>query len=103
MIGLREPDNSRGDQCHGGVAEMTQQSLQPAAARHDIGVHEGDEAGVARGQAGITGCGGTSALRVPHDLDVAMRTCEVFLLDRRRRAVVHHDDPQTTQRENQTS
>ena len=72
MVGLRQSDDSRGNQRHGRVAEVTEQSFQPAAARNDIGVQEGDETRLARGQAGVTGRGRTSALRMPQHLDVRM-------------------------------
>ncbi len=54
VVGLRQADDSRGNQCHGGVAEVTQQRFQPTAARHDVGVQEGDEVRLTRGQAAIT-------------------------------------------------
>jgi len=72
VVGLRQADDSRGNQCHGGVAEVTQQRFQPTAARHDVGVQEGDEARLTPGQTAVTRRGRTSALRVPKHLDVRM-------------------------------
>ena len=82
MVGLGQTDDSRSDQCHGGVTEMTEQSLQPAAARHDVGVQEGDEVRLAGGQTGIACCRRPSALRMPQHLDVAVLPRKVVLLDR---------------------
>ena len=83
MIGLREPDDPRGDQCHGRVAEVTEQRLQPATARDHVGVQERDIAGLAGGEAGIAGRGRTLALRVPQNLDVGVHPGEIFAPDRR--------------------
>ena len=65
MIGLAQTDDSGGDQRHGGVTEMTEQHLQPSAARNDVGVQEGDEARFAGGKTGIAGCRGPFALPMP--------------------------------------
>ena len=81
MVGLRQPDDSWSNQCHGGVAEMTEQSLEPAAARNDVGVQEGDEARLARGKTGITRRCRTLALRMTQNLDAGVRPREVVVLE----------------------
>src|ERR1700737_216158 len=101
MVGLGQTNDSRSDQCHGGVTEMTEQSLQPAASRNDVGVQKGGEARLAGGQTGIARCRRPSALCMPQHLDVGVLPRKVVWPNRGRGAVVDNDDAKAAQRGDQ--
>ena len=86
---MTEADDSGGGQCHGGVTEVTKESLQPAPSRNDIGVQEGDEVRAAGGEPGIAGRRGSLAFRMAQHLDVEVRPGEVL-------ALIGVDEPSST-------
>ena len=69
-------DDPRRHQRHGGIAEVPEQGLEPAAPGHHVGVQERDEVGVAGGQPGVAR-GGRPLLRVAQHPDVAVQAREV--------------------------
>ncbi len=81
---------------------MTEQRLQPAAPRNDVGVEEGDEIGGAHRQAGVARGGGPLAAGMAQHLHVAVRALEVSFLDGVDRPVVHHHDSHAAQCRNQS-